>query len=76
MDLESQEKTYKERLGAMKQYVAIISIVLITQFEIKYRQTGDMTKIAKDISSEAVRETRRQADRIKGLISDLNDQYG
>ena len=76
MDLESQEKTYKERLGAMKQYVAIISIVLITQFEIKYRQTGDMTKKAKDISSEAVRETRRQADRIKGLISDLNDQYG
>jgi len=39
------------------------------------QQTADIAKRAKDISTEAVRETRGQADKIKGLISDLNDQY-
>jgi hypothetical protein len=39
------------------------------------RRSGDMTKQAKDISSETADEARRQADRIKGLVADLNNQY-
>jgi hypothetical protein len=34
-----------------------------------------MAKKAKVINNEAAREARRQADQIKGLTSDLNDQH-
>jgi hypothetical protein len=34
-----------------------------------------MAKKAQDISNEAVRETRRQADKIKELVSELEVQY-
>jgi hypothetical protein len=39
------------------------------------RQAEDMAKKAKYISSEAAQGEARQADRIKGLESDLNNQY-
>jgi hypothetical protein len=39
------------------------------------RQSEDMTKKAKGISSETAGEARKQADRIKELIADLNNQY-
>jgi hypothetical protein len=44
-------------------------------FQIKCRQAADMAKKAKDMRSEYVRESRKQAEKIRGLVSDLDGQY-
>ena len=44
-------------------------------FQTKCRQAADLAKKAKDMKSEYAREARKQSERIRGLVSDLDGQY-